>query len=55
MLAFVKNWQINEEMITDSDHEVIYFTILIQEAEMIENSLNSLYNIVKADWMNFAK
>ncbi len=55
MLAFVKNWQIDEEITIDSDHEVIHFTISIKEAEMIKNSLNSLYNTVKADWTKFAK
>ncbi len=55
MLVFVKNWQIDEEMTTDSDHEVIHFTISIKEAEMIKSSFNSLYNTVKADWTKFAK
>ena len=55
MLAFVKNWQIDEEMTTESDYEVIYFIILTKETEMIKSSLNSFYNTVKADWTNFAK
>ena len=55
MLAFVKNWQIDEEMTTESDYKVICFIISIKKAEMIESSLNSLYNTVKADWMKFAK
>jgi len=55
MLAFVKNWQIDEEMTTESDHEVIHFTISTKEAEMVESSLNSSYNTAKADWTNFAK
>ncbi len=42
-------------MTTESDHEVIYFIISIKKAEMIKNSLNSLYNTVKADWTKFAK
>ncbi len=42
-------------MTTDSDYEVIHFIISIKEAEMIKNSLNSLYNTVKADWIKFAK
>ena len=54
MLAFVKNWQIDEEMTTDLDYEVIHFIILINKAEMIKNSLNSSYNTVKADWTKFA-
>jgi len=36
-------------MTTESDYEVIHFIISIKEAEMIESSLNSLYNTVKAD------
>jgi len=55
MLTFVKNWQIDEEMTTESDYKVIYFIILINKAEIIKNSLNSFYNTVKADWTNFAK
>ena len=55
MLTFVKNWQIDKEMTTESDYEVIYFIISTNKAKMIENSLNSLYNTVKADWTNFAK
>ncbi len=47
MLVFVKNWQIDEEMTIDSDYKV--------EAEMIRSSLNSLYNMIKADWTKFAK
>jgi len=54
MLAFVKNWQIDEEMTIDSDYEVIYFIISINEAEMIKTSLNSLYNKVKVEWTKFA-
>ena len=54
MLAFVKNWQIDEEMTIDSDYEVIYFIISINEAEMNKSSLNSLYNKVKVDWTKFA-
>ncbi len=42
-------------MTISSDYKVIYFTISIKEAEMIENSLNSLYNMIKADWTKFAK
>ena len=55
MLAFVNNWQIDEEMTTELDHEVICFTISTKEAEMVESSLNSPYNTAKADWMKFAK
>ena len=42
-------------MTINSYYEVIHFTILIKEAEMIKNSLNSLYNMIKADWTKFAK
>jgi len=50
----MKNWQI-DEIATDSDHEVIQFTISTKEAEMIESSLNASYNTVKANWMKFAQ
>ena len=49
MLAFVKNWQIDEEIITELNYKVIYFIISINEAEIIESSLNSFYNTVKVD------
>jgi len=55
MLAFVKDWQINEEIAIGSDHEVIQFVISTKEAEMVESSLNPPYNTVKADWTKFAK
>jgi len=49
MLAFVKDWQINEEIAIGSDHEVIQFVISTKEAEMVESSLNPPYNTAKAD------
>ncbi len=55
MLIFVKNWQIDEEMTIDSDYEVNNFIISIKEAKIIKSSLNSLYNVIKADWTKFAK
>ncbi len=55
MLAFVKDWQINEEIAIGSDHEVIQFVISTKEAEMVESSLNPPYNTAKADWTKFAK
>jgi len=55
MHAFVKNWQIDKNMTTDLNHEVIQFTISVNEAEMIKSSLNSSYNTNKADWTSFAK
>ncbi len=55
MLIFVKNWKIDEEMTIDSDYEVNNFIISIKEAKIIKSSLNSLYNVIKADWTKFAK
>ena len=54
MLTFVKDWQIDEEMTTESDHEVIHFTISTKQAEMVESPLNPPYNTAKADWTKFA-
>ena len=46
---FVKNWQIKQDMETESDHEVIQFQITANESEWVESPLNAPYNIDKAD------
>ena len=40
---------------TDSDHEVIAFTIISKHAQKVDSSLNATYNVQKADWENFKK
>jgi hypothetical protein len=47
-------WEISEQIVTSSDHEVIQFSINIDNGNLIENSLhNSQYNFDKADWKGF--
>jgi len=44
------NWEINEDKVTDSDHEIILFSINIDSDNLIENPVyNSQYNFEKAD------
>ena len=50
------NWEINEDKITDSDHEIILFSINIDSDNLVENSIyNNQYNFEKADWKIFAE
>jgi hypothetical protein len=51
-----KKWEINEDKISDSDHEIILFSINIDSDNLIENSIyNNQYNFEKADWKIFAE
>ena len=48
-------WQINENVNTRSDHEVILFSIQ-SEGNLVENPLKKIpYNLEKADWKNLIK
>ncbi len=48
-------WQINENVNTRSDHEVILFSIQ-SEGNLVENPLGKMpYNLEKADWKEFHK
>src|SRR5213078_3617100 len=50
------NWKINEDKVTDSDHEIILFSININSNNLAENSIyNNQYNFEKADWKIFAE
>ena len=50
------NWEIDEDKVTDSDHEIILFSINIDSDNLIENSVyNNQYNFEKADWKIFAE
>ena len=51
----IVDWSINDEIVTDSDHEVIAFTIISKHAQKVDSSLNATYNVQKADWENFKK
>jgi len=46
-------WQIDENVNTRSDHEVILFSIQ-SEGNLVENLLRKMpYNLEKADWKEF--
>ena len=53
MRNHIKNWHIDENADTGSDHEVILFTIVTEKVNLVENSLNAPYNLQKADWKGF--
>lgn len=47
-------WEISEQIVTDSDHEVIQFSINIDNGNLVENLLyKSQYNFEKANWKGF--
>ena len=49
------SWKISEDKITDSDYEVILFSINI-DGNLVGNPLyNNQYNFEKADWKKFAE
>ncbi len=48
-------WQIDENVNTKSDHEVILFSIQ-SEGNLVKNLLRKMpYNLEKADWKEFNK
>ena len=49
------DWAINNEIVTKSDHDVIAFNLLSKNAQKVIISLNTSYNVQKADWNNFIK
>src|SRR2546430_12433085 len=50
------NWEIDEDKVSGSDHELILFSINIDNGNLIENPIyNSQYNFEKADWKIFAE
>ena len=52
----ILNWEIDEDKVSDSDHELILFSINIDSDNLVENSIyNSQYNFEKADWKIFAE
>ena len=52
----ILNWEIDKDKVSDSDHELILFSINIDSDNLVENSIyNSQYNFEKADWKIFAE
>ena len=53
MQNYIKNWHVSEDADTEFDHEVILFTIVTEKVKLVENSLNTSYNLQKIDWKSF--
>ena len=49
----VIDWQIKENEYSDSDHEVIQFSVVTENIELVESSFNAPFNIQKANWSQF--
>lgn len=50
------NWEIDEGKVSESDHEIILFSINIDNGNLVENSVhNGQYNFEKADWKMFSE
>lgn len=52
MIQKIDCWSINEDACTGSDHEVIDFSINVN-VETVNNSINALFNVRKANWVDF--
>ena len=55
MINKITNWSINENATTESDHEIIKFSIICKNIETIDNFINEAYNVDKTDWNKFEK
>ena len=51
----IVNWTRNDEIVTKLDHEVIAFNFVSKKTQKVDNSLNTTYNVQKADWNNIIK
>jgi hypothetical protein len=50
----IANWYISERFRTGSDHELIRFSMITDNTEiMINPIIQGLYNLKKADWTKF--
>ena len=49
MVNKITDWSINENAATESDHEVIEFSIICKNIETVDNSMNEAYNVDKTD------
>ena len=47
--AEIVDWQIKENEYSDSDHEVIQFSITTEDIELVESPFNAAFNIQKAN------
>ncbi len=51
----ITNWSINDNAEIDSDHEVIEFSISIEDIETVNNSMTRKFNTQKTNWNRFAQ
>ena len=51
--AEIIDWQIKENEYSDSDYEVIQYSIITEDITLIKSSFNSSFNIQKAKWTEF--
>jgi len=50
------SWEIDKQKVSGSDHEIILFSVNIDNGNLVENPLYSnQFNLEKADWKNFEK
>ena len=45
----ITNWSINENASTESDHEVIEFSIICKNIETVDSPMNDAYNVDKTN------
>ncbi len=51
----ITNWSINDDAEIDSNHEVIEFSINIDDIKTINNSMIKKFNTQKANWNKFSQ
>jgi hypothetical protein len=49
----ITNWSINDDARIDSNHEVIEFSINVENIETVNNSMTKKFNTQKANWNKF--
>ena len=55
MINKITDWSINENAFTESNHEIIEFSIICKNIETVDNFINDAYNVDKTDWKKFEK
>ncbi|SLM37364.1 Endonuclease/exonuclease/phosphatase [Lasallia pustulata] len=53
LAAEIIDWQINENEYSESDHEVIQFSVTTEDIELVDSPFNAPLNIQKANWAEF--
>jgi hypothetical protein len=51
----ITNWSINNDAETNSNHEVIEFSINVEDIETVNNSMTKKFNTQKANWNKFSQ